>query len=625
MFRPSLVTLVSSLSIIVRLTSAAPAVNQTVNNNELQTVWFPTGEVNTKTAVQPGNVRQSHLYTVRVSPSSSLDWQSLTTWYDSFVHETIPRNGNGKIYKPGDTGTTSDINDGISIEPAVGISMAWTQFQYAQDVMLNISRTDGRTATPSNIVIRPTTLQYNVQTSGSSTYIHVPYGSTGTRFSIEFQDDLWTYRTKGSDYSTYSQNVAPDGPDYVSAYTDDDLVVGIEPRNALLVFASTFPSSDLVPQQNVPSTYSVPTGLVDVNNLKNIGQSTVYFAPGVYYMTGTAHANFSSSVNWVYLAPGAYVKGAIQYTTSNPDLRFTGFGVLSGEQYVYQANTDAGYTNTKSDGASLHMIWSQNSVAGQAFTCSGPTLNAPPFNSMDLSGDTYSITSRVWDYKQVGAFFWQTDGMEIYPGSQHHDIFYHSNDDSIKTYYSNVNVENVTVWKGNNGGVIQMGWSSRDISNITVSDLNVIHTRYPGAAAATVPTLVGASPDYRNTSLRNTADTSNDIANYNVNNLRCEGICPSLIILNPLQNFDNFTINGAHLDSLTPVQDGAATSHVYYFTDINGNGVSIGADSPNGVGLTIRDFEIGGTRVSFAANNWNDTSLGRLYIDGEFGGHWTVE
>jgi hypothetical protein len=97
-------------------------VNNTASLATLKTWWQPTGEINTKTPVQNGNVRQSHLYTVQVATAANS-----ASYYDSFVYETIPRNGNGKICTPGDLTSLCDTDDQITIEPDVGITMAWTR------------------------------------------------------------------------------------------------------------------------------------------------------------------------------------------------------------------------------------------------------------------------------------------------------------------------------------------------------------------------------------------------------------------------------------------------------------------------------------------------------------------
>lgn len=139
-------------------------------------------------------------------------------------------------------------------------------------------------------------------------------------------------------------------------------------------------------------------------------------------MSATKHLKLSSSFNWVYLSPGAYIKGAIEFTTSSPTIKATGMGVLSDEKCVYQANTVQGYTNVKSNGDSLR-IWSGNSVSGvqQKFILNGVTMNAPPFNSIDFKGDLDSMSIVQWDYKQVKAFK-QTDKTTLYSGADVRNI-----------------------------------------------------------------------------------------------------------------------------------------------------------------------------------------------------------
>ena len=88
----------------------------------------------------------------------------------------------------------------------------------------------------------------------------------------------------------------------------------------------------------------------------------------------------------------------------------------------------------------------------------------------------YRASSTWSDYKQVGAFFFQTDGPELYAGSTAHDVFYHTNDDTIKIYYSNVAVRRVVVWKGHNDPVIQMGWASKPLNLCWASAITQSHS-----------------------------------------------------------------------------------------------------------------------------------------------------
>jgi hypothetical protein len=592
--------------------------NTTANLSDLVTWWHETGEINTETPVQNGNVRQSHLYSVEVSTGSS------TTYYDSFVYETIPRNGNGQICIPGDLSSIcTDIDDQVSIEPSVGITMAWTQFLYSTAVTIKVSRLNGAAIADSSIILRPSNLEYDISYNGSYALIMVPYNPNGVRFSVEFQDDLWTYR-KAADGDYYVQDVDPTGYQYVSEYTDSMAVVGIEPKNALLIFASPFAASDLVP--NDPGdTYNVPTGRV--TGLNTTTKSIVSFGPGVYYCTGTDFANLSSSVTWVYFAPGSYVKGAVQYNSNAASLLATGFGVLSGEQYVYQANFANGFQNVASNADSLHMWSGYTDADGMKWTLHGVTMNAPPFNSMDFYGNLDSFTVEAWDYKQVGAYFGQTDGIEMYPGSHVHDIFYHAGDDTIKTYYSNVLAERIIVWKTLNAPIIQFGWYPRNLTNITVDSVDVIHSRYINQDAMYPRALIGSAVNYLD--VDSTSDASIDayISHYTVSNWRSEGLSPGLIGINPLSNIDTFLVENIWIEELAPNSTLVDMSTFTIMTDsTNGNApVMLGSKSPNNLGLTIKNYTVGSTLVSFAANNWDSYDLGCLDIDGSYEGKWTVE
>jgi hypothetical protein len=164
----------------------------------------------------------------------------------------------------------------------------------------------------------------------------------------------------------------------------------------------------------------------------------LYFPPGVYWMNsnpqgerpkyGENHIRLGSNTYWVHFAPGAYLKGAIGYTASRSDIYAAGHGVISGGHYVYQANVGSHYQALKSDAASLRMWWHRH-VGRQTWHCVGQTLNAPPFNTMDLHGNSEQASVRISDYKQVGAFFFQTNGTQMYPNSVIQDVFYHVNDD----------------------------------------------------------------------------------------------------------------------------------------------------------------------------------------------------
>ncbi|KAJ5289245.1 uncharacterized protein N7443_009498 [Penicillium atrosanguineum] len=618
-------------------------VNRTIDTTELKTWWHSTGEYNYKSPLaSDSNVRQSHVYSVQVATAEGHHLPD--GFYDSFVYESIPRNGNGKISIPGNYSSfysdTSISGDGVTIEAGANITMAWTQFLYASDTVLRITRLDGRN--PGNVIIRPTNLGYSMQNIEGATYVKVPFNTRGTRFSIEFEDDLFTYRNlKGGPECSevenppadcaYAQDFDPSYRNYVLEYNNTMPIVGVEPRNALLIFASPFPTSDLVPSASSGSTLEMKPGLI--TGLDKINQSVVYFKPGVYWMTGTAHARLPESVSWVYFAPGSYVKGAIEFTTNSTIIKATGFGVLSGEQYVYQANMLANYTNLNDNSNNVRMWrgWS-TPYKSQEFILNGVTIAAPPYNSMDFYGDLTSIRLHAWDYKQVGAFFVQTDGLEMYPGSYVHDVFYHSGDDVIKTWCSDVTAERITVWKTTDAPIVQFGWWYENKTNIVVNDVDVIHSRVfrnelNGKAGRGVFGSTTFASDSMNDVWGNTSDSTLGTSLMSLSNFRCEGIHPGLFRIDPLMNYDNVLMENIWIEELSPNSTGLNLGFLHKFTDGSRGNIPayFGKHSFNGIGLRIRNYTIGNERISFTADNWDGNSAGGIWVDPFYDGAWIIE
>ncbi|KAK9369487.1 dextranase [Lipomyces kononenkoae] len=594
-----IVTLVWLPSLILGAALVPFRNNNTHCGTDICTWWHQTGEINRDTPVLPGNVRQSHRYAVQISKAGQ------NKFYDSFVYETIPRNGNGRIYSPLDPPNSNTLNstvdDGISIESSIGLNMAWTQFEYSEDVDVKIIAIDGSclALSPANVVIRPVSVSYAVsKTNDGGIVIQVPADKNGRKFSVEFDSDLYTFRSDGNEYVT----------------SGGGNVVGVEPTNALVIFASAFIPANMVPHMNERNTHVMKPG--PINNGDWGSKPILYFPPGVYYMNqdtsgksgrlGSNHMILDPNTYWVHLAPGAYVKGTIEYSTQRSLFYTTGHGILSGENYVYQANVVENYDAVKSDLYSLRMWWHNNITAGQTWYCVGPTINAPPFNTMDFNGDDTHISSRISDYKQVGAYFYQTDGPEIYPNSIVHDVFWHVNDDAIKLYYSGSTVSRVTIWKCLNDPIIQMGWYTRNISGIVVDTLNVIHSRYIDANMVVPTSIIGASPFY----MGGLSPDSSQSISATISNVVCEGHCPSLFRINALQSYKNFVVK-----------------NVSFPDGLQNNSLGIGESNiPASPGVTM-DLQISNWTVSgqpVTMQNFQSNSLGQLDIDVSYWGEWSI-
>merc|ERR1712048_1215129 len=147
------------------------------------------------------------------------------------------------------------------------------------------------------------------------------------------------------------------------------------------------------PEQGDTVHMMIP-GAISAKDVAAVNTSALFFPKGIYWIQdpGMSHIILNPATSWVHFEAGAYVKAAIEYTTDVIDFRATGFGVLSGENYVYQANPSkcgwaysryGCYQGEKSDGDSLRMWWHRGYTAvRQTWTAVGVTIANPPFNSM---------------------------------------------------------------------------------------------------------------------------------------------------------------------------------------------------------------------------------------------------
>jgi hypothetical protein len=535
-------------------------------------------------------------------------------FHPSFVYETIPRNGNGKMLDPAYPNLQYDLadGDGITIEADEGINMAWTQFLYRSDVDVRIVSTDGSPLGPtSNVVIRPVDLGFAITSPMPDTVlIRVPFQESGARFSVEFNDNLYTYRSNGSSY-----------------VREGGVIVSEEPKDALLIFASPPLDERLIPSKTSQDVQILRPGKITQDSFEP--KSTIIFEAGVYWMEkdgmlGKDHIKLHPNTHYVYFEPGAYIKAALEYTTTNPDFHTVGYGVVSGENYAYMANTVKDYTAVKDDRYSLRMFWHQSVTDNQTWHCVGPTLNAPPFNTMDLHPLNHTpheednkVKAHVRDYKQVGAFYFQTDGTQMYDGTVR-DVFWHVNDDAIKLYHSGAQLHGITIWKARNNAIVQMGWKPRDVSSVSVSKLRIIHNRWLQPNAYVPSAIFGASPFYADP--KEVDDTRT--MSLNVDDVVCEGICAALMTIAPLQNLQ-LRITNIHFERLhddATIQLGRSVVGMDAGKDMNN--YTPGQDRLT-LGIHVRNWTIGDQRVTMMTSG--EDQLGQLKIHPMYDGEWSIQ
>ncbi|KAM0331402.1 hypothetical protein ACHAQA_003075 [Verticillium albo-atrum] len=518
------------------------------------------------------------------------------------------------MFDPAQPGQEYDLadGDGITIEADEGINMAWSQFQYSRDVDVRIVSTDGSALGPaSNVIIRPAGLGFASSSPRPDTIlIRIPFRESGARFSVEFRDNLYTYRSDGTAY-----------------VKEGGVVVSQEPKDALLLFASPPLPKDAIPSKTSPDVQVMSPGRMTQDSFES--KPTIVFEAGVYWMEkngvlGKDHIKLHPSTHYVYFEPGAYIKAAFEYTTTNPNFHTIGYAVVSGEHYAYMANTVKDYTAVKDDRYSLRMFWHQSVMDNQTWHCIGPTLNSPPFNTMDLHPLNHTaheednkVKAQIHDYKQVGAFYFQTDGTQMYDGTVR-DVFWHVNDDAIKLYHSGAQLQGLTIWKARNNAIIQMGWKPRNVNSVSVSKVRIIHNRWIQANAYVPSAILGASPFYADPK---EIDTSRTMS-LSIDDVVCEGVCAALAIIAPLQNLD-LRISNVHFESLhddATVRLGRSVVGMDAGKDMNN---FVPGQGNLTVGIHIRNWTIGGQRVD--ASNSGENQLGQLKIHPMYDGDWSIE
>jgi hypothetical protein len=584
---------------------------QTANADSLHTWWHNNAEKNGTSSIADANVRESPFYSTTVASAAVPD-----TNYNSFTYLSLPRNGNGKI--------GYDSQDGAEFSSQAGLTMSWSTFEYSADAYVDVSLDTGQTISSADqVTIRPTSDKFTKTLVDNHTVrIHVPYSDAGYRFSVEFDPQLMT---------SYNSNSGGSGS--LTTDSSSGQAVSTEPKNAMLIFAQPLLKGSAAAEHIPDSTASNVKHVTqsDVTDLDHIDSSidTLYFDPGTYVMGSTYRAELPENIRWVYLAPGAYVKGAFKFLSTGSSFKVTGYGVLSGEQYVYEADTNNGYkrrdevNTTDCHSSCVKMLQFQSGDSAQTLDLQGVTVASPPYHTFVMYGNEdgpFAMT--VNNYQQVGGWYWQTDGLEMYRGSTLRNSFLHSNDDVIKLYHSNVKVENNVIWKNENGPVFQWGWGARNVENVAVSDTDIIHNRMYWNDQKYNTCVFNSSSSYLDMGATNTADPKQTFQNMTFTNTNVEGMVNCGIRLFAMQNTKNIKIDGFHVDSWSKINQSAQEGMFRALTDKEGTAVAIGNQTTDHEGLLLHNYTVGGTAIVKAGDNWSSNELGRLNFDANLWDNW---
>ncbi len=530
---------------------------------------------------------------------------------------SIPRSGRGKV------GYSDE--DGAEFSAKAQMTMSWSSFLYDEDVWVYVELTQAPPLSSADeVTIRPTSLDLNRELVNSSTIrIRVPHFSEGLRFSVEVDSQLVTI---------YED---PDGA--LTTEPASNPAVHTEPRNGLMIFAEPIlwegDAGRLVPDpQSASYTIHYPVE-GPILNLGEVTDRVIYFRPGTYYMGGSHHADLRPNVRWIYLAPGAYVKGAFQFHASPeaiPDselLGVTGFGVLSGEQYVYEADRANGYQRRATEARNCHgtcvkLLEFESSPFFETMTIHGITIANAPYHSFVIHGQP-TIAGNVSHGKQIGGWYWQTDGFEMYDNFTMSDMFFHLNDDVLKLYGNNTRVDSTVVWKLENGPVFQWGWEPRNISDVLVDGIDIIHNRLHMDDHNTC--LINSAKHHLDPGSDLLADPQAVVSGVVLSNIRSEGLNLCAMRLYALSSWRNIHIENLWIEGWNGLDSARQTSKFVALSNDAGVPVSIGNELREHAGLSIVDYQVAGERITKDGGNWRADELGRLDFEPALWENWSAQ
>ena len=179
-------------------------------------------------------------------------------------------------------------------------------------------------------------------------------------------------------------------------------------------------------------------------------------------------------VNTVFLAPGSWVQGKIQFDDGDKNFpggqtkRIYGPGVLDSSRFTYlfrqcrnatgdvtgESSTGQSFTGNFIDGLAT-VSWIGNPVVADTLEMDGIILTDADYNA------TGNIPNGVVNNVKVIGWNGNNDGLQMGDGTTASNVFIRTGDDSLEVWGSSITVTNATVWQNNTGGVVNLGWLNK--------------------------------------------------------------------------------------------------------------------------------------------------------------------
>jgi hypothetical protein len=343
---------------------------------------------------------------------------------ESVVYMSVPPSGDGR-------------REGGDFDRADRRSFSHTTFSFSGQVEVLVRKKQG---TFADVKLRPThqlnrafkVLEENPQAG----WVRILIMRPNVKISVEFIDEHWR---RGRDI----------------------------PRDALLLFADPPERDDVYPppERNGAGVHVVKAGAkVDVP----AGTETILFSAGLHDLS---YWIVPEGVQRVHLDGGAYVMGGIDARRTD-HFKVTGRGVISGEKFIWRAEQGT-LTPVKSRPWATSVKVLDN---GENYFVEGVTLTNASHFVCNVPGSPGTLKN----IKIIGSWRWNNDGIGVSRDSHVTDCFISAFDDAFKLYHSGGHVSNCVVWQMNNGAVFQLGWGGKSPQNVTVENIDVIHTEFTG-------------------------------------------------------------------------------------------------------------------------------------------------
>ena len=222
-------------------------------------------------------------------------------------------------------------------------------------------------------------------------------------------------------------------------------------RNGLLVFADP-PETDK-PNPATGNYYLLTNSTPAEIKAVPAAYTGIYFKRGIHDIGVYA---VPAHIKNIYFEAGAWVYGAIVMDGVS-GVKIFGRGVLSEAKLNYR------------ESHAVEALHQSNQI-----DLEGIVLADKKFYAVRLLGTSNAVE---W-VKVVGGWTYNTDGIAAFGGSQVAHCFVWANDDSLKPYASNLAISDCEVWQLNNGAVIQLGWGNDKATNVTISNVDVLHAEW---------------------------------------------------------------------------------------------------------------------------------------------------